>query len=897
MNQWMAKQILDTGGMGVVTPHIETAVQARNVVQATRYRQPEGAADFEPEGQRGSGAGNAVRFLGVPFADYMRKADVWPLDPAGEIFNLLLIENGEGVKNIAEIVRVAGVSAVAAAPGDLGAYHSGDRAKVERDIQTIVDACKAVRMICGITASAADVERRLAQGFTLLIGDDAMIRAGHQARRPVASAAGERQLFRSRLRPVRGIATAAVIAIVLSSRTVGRRAGRPSATRLDRRRRSTRRGAARRRARRGRRVVARRPGADASVHRGARAGARAGQHRARPAPAQAGRPRHRRHRRAHAVAGVPRRLRRLQAARRDDAHRRRHDRLGARSSLRLPRCSSEPTPGRLRSAVDVKSFDGQVTHFELQNLHWELAMDVLDALPATPLRDGMVGQWYRAVGAYFARERRFADAQRHFDRARGLVPGHQGVLYGEACLQETLGAPRVQDYVRVTTLPNGLTIVGIESPRAHFRRAEALLRKALAADPSFVEARLRLGRVLARQEQDHEALTHLQVAAKADDQATAYYGHLFAGDATQALGRFDDARRHYERAIELFPESQAARLALGSVLRTTGDRAAALTAIEAMLRTPSRGPDDDPWWDVLRRRCRARRSPARTAARAVHETAMKAIVVAVAGAIALQPTFTTRIESVRVDVLVTDAARRPLRGLTAADFVIRDNGVAQDVDVVSFGEISLNVGLAFDLSDSVAGARLEGLTAASQALMTSLQPADQVSLVTFNEVVALPCPLSTNRTCVGDALHAATPEGETSLIDGVLAGMLVGESEVGRSLLMVFSDGLDTASFLGASRVLELGRRSDVVVYPVTSKGARPDFIEELASLTGGRLYEVDERSDLSATFRAILDEFRYRYLVTYTPRGVPRDGWHTLERSGHAARRPRQGAPGYQGR
>ncbi len=180
MNQWMAKQVLDTGGLGVVTPHIETAAQARNVVQATRYRQAEGAVDFEPEGQRGSGAGNAVRYLGVPFAEYMRKADVWPLDPDGEIFNLLLIENGEGVKNIAEIVRVRGVSAVAAAPGDLGAYHSGDRTRVERDIQTIVDACTAVKMICGITASAADVERRLQQGFTLLIGDDAMIRAGHK---------------------------------------------------------------------------------------------------------------------------------------------------------------------------------------------------------------------------------------------------------------------------------------------------------------------------------------------------------------------------------------------------------------------------------------------------------------------------------------------------------------------------------------------------------------------------------------------------------------------------------------------------------------------------------------------------------------------------------------------
>ena len=275
---------------------------------------------------------------------------------------------------------------------------------------------------------------------------------------------------------------------------------------------------------------------------------------------------------------------------------------------------------------------------------------------------------------------------------------------------------------------------------------------------------------------------------------------------------------------------------------------------------------------------------------------MKIVMLAVATAVALQPTFSTRVEGVRVDVLVTDGSRRPLRGLTAADFMIRDNGIAQEIDVVSFGEIALNVGLAFDLSGSVAGARLEQLKTASHALMAELEPADQSALVTFDSVVSRPCPLSTNRPCVSAALTAAMPQRETALVDGVFAGMMVGESEVGRSLLMVFSDGLDTASFLDAQRVLDLGRRSDVVVYPVTSKGARPDFLEDLAVLTGGRLHEVDARSDLSATFRAILDEFRYRYLVTYTPRGVPRGGWHKLEvrvnRPGASVR----ARPGYQG-
>ena len=269
-------------------------------------------------------------------------------------------------------------------------------------------------------------------------------------------------------------------------------------------------------------------------------------------------------------------------------------------------------------------------------------------------------------------------------------------------------------------------------------------------------------------------------------------------------------------------------------------------------------------------------------------------VVALTLPVSTQPTFSARVEGVRVDVLVTDSSRRPLRGLAASDFVIRDNGVPQQIDVVSFGEIALNVGLAFDFSESVAGARLDQLRSASKALTAELLPADQSGLITFNEIVSLRCPLSLDRSCLGRELAAEVPVGRTALVDGILAGLIAGESDVGRSLLMVFSDGFDTASFLNAERVLDMGRRSDVVVYPITSKGSRPDFVDELASITGGQLHEVGRDDDLSKTFRAILDEFRHRYLVTYTPRNVPKGGWHTLDvrvnRSGAKVR----ARPGY---
>jgi VWFA-related protein len=273
-----------------------------------------------------------------------------------------------------------------------------------------------------------------------------------------------------------------------------------------------------------------------------------------------------------------------------------------------------------------------------------------------------------------------------------------------------------------------------------------------------------------------------------------------------------------------------------------------------------------------------------------------ALLVGSTSLIAMQPTFSSRIEGVRIDVLVTDSSRRPLRDLTAQDFVIRDNGVPQTIDVVSFGELSLNVGLTFDLSSSVAGARLNQLRQASRSLTSSLLPADQVSLITFDWVVTLRCPPTTAHGCVDEALASAKPRGETSLVDGVVAGMTIGQRDAGRSLQMVFSDGLDTASFMGTDRVLDMGRRSDVVVYPIVTKGAKPEFLEELASLTGGRQFEVDRDDELSSAFKEILDEFRFRYLLTYTPTNVSKDGWHKID-----VRVNRPGArvrarPGYQG-
>jgi VWFA-related protein len=257
-------------------------------------------------------------------------------------------------------------------------------------------------------------------------------------------------------------------------------------------------------------------------------------------------------------------------------------------------------------------------------------------------------------------------------------------------------------------------------------------------------------------------------------------------------------------------------------------------------------------------------------------TTVAAALMAVSTTIA-QTVFTSRIEAVRVDVLVTDNGR-PVQGLTPADFEVLDNGVKQRVDLASFEEIPLNVVLALDMSASLQGLRLGHLQTASRTVLDGLKMGDRAALVSFSHVVNPGGGLSEDLDRVRAALDQAQGEGLTSLVDAIHAGIMIGESDVGRSLLILFSDGVDTSSWLSAESVLDTAQRSDVVVYSVEIGEGRASFTRDLSEMTGGRLISIESTRDLSSTFVRILEEFRMRYLISYSPEGVSGAGWHRLD-------------------
>jgi len=171
-NDWIVKQALDMGLMGIIFNGVDNKEQMMRLVQYMRYPQQKTSKYQQPPGLRGYAPGNATFAWGISAAEYERRADVWPLNPEGDLLAIPMIETAEGLKNVNEIASVPGVGAIfIGAGGDLHQYLGvpQDSPEVEQARQTILAACKAHNVACGITAlTKADVDKRLKEGWKMI---------------------------------------------------------------------------------------------------------------------------------------------------------------------------------------------------------------------------------------------------------------------------------------------------------------------------------------------------------------------------------------------------------------------------------------------------------------------------------------------------------------------------------------------------------------------------------------------------------------------------------------------------------------------------------------------------------------------------------------------------------
>ena len=240
-----------------------------------------------------------------------------------------------------------------------------------------------------------------------------------------------------------------------------------------------------------------------------------------------------------------------------------------------------------------------------------------------------------------------------------------------------------------------------------------------------------------------------------------------------------------------------------------------------------------------------------------------------------QTTFRAGVELVELDVSVTRSGV-PVAGLTARDFALTDNGAPQDVESVMLERLPLSVTLVLDTSQSVAGDRLRQLVQAGEGLTAALRHDDRAALLTFSHVVDLRVPMTADLESVRTALADMTGNGATALRDAVHLALQLQPHDETRPLVLLFTDGHDTASWLTEDAALDSARRAGVVIHAVRVES--DGFLDKLTQITGGRTWSASSDRQLRELFTKALDEMRARYLLTYTPHGVPQTGWHELK-------------------
>jgi VWFA-related protein len=288
-----------------------------------------------------------------------------------------------------------------------------------------------------------------------------------------------------------------------------------------------------------------------------------------------------------------------------------------------------------------------------------------------------------------------------------------------------------------------------------------------------------------------------------------------------------------------------------------------------------------------------------------------AAALAVVGALTpQQTTFKSSVEAVRLDVSVMRGGQ-PVRGLSADDFVVTDNKVPQRVEGVAIDSLPLAVFLVLDTSGSVAGEKLSRLIDAGKTLISALHPNDRAALVTFSSDVTVRVGLTSDLQAITSALGALEGRGPTAIRDAVHLALQLRPDDESRPVVLVFTDGQDTSSWLSASDVVASARRSGVVIHAVSLveqqtkvvEAGQPSlpqdspaaaFLDRLVAAAGGRHWPAVSSNDLRPLFVRALDEMRARYLLSFYPQGVTQEGWHDLKVTLKRGRGDVTARPGY---
>lgn len=267
-----------------------------------------------------------------------------------------------------------------------------------------------------------------------------------------------------------------------------------------------------------------------------------------------------------------------------------------------------------------------------------------------------------------------------------------------------------------------------------------------------------------------------------------------------------------------------------------------------------------------------------------------AVVLAVDGARA-QQVFRSGIDLVTFGVTVVDRKGVPIRGLTAADFDIIEEGRAQTIRLFIEGDTGedappLHIGLLFDTSGSM-GEDIKLARTAAVKFVTKLPHAEDVTLVDFDTEVRVARYSQAELPRLIERIRMRRPDGWTALYDAVGIYMNGAQDQTGRKVLVLYTDGGDTRSSTSWGDVIDMLKASDVTVYSIgflehQSPSMRSDQrmrLEQIARTTGGTAHFPYSAEQLDSVYDKIVEELAARYTIGYLSTNERADGhWRDVK-------------------
>jgi Ca-activated chloride channel family protein len=253
------------------------------------------------------------------------------------------------------------------------------------------------------------------------------------------------------------------------------------------------------------------------------------------------------------------------------------------------------------------------------------------------------------------------------------------------------------------------------------------------------------------------------------------------------------------------------------------------------------------------------------------------LVIAGAALAAQQPTFRSGTQVVSLFTTVFDAENRLVPDLAQGDFEVLDNDKPQQLVVFRSENLPITCVVMLDTSGSMTGS-ISLLKAAAEQFLIRLLPDDKASVGAFNDKIELNAGFTNNRDKLVSQVKDLDYGNGTRLFDAIGESLEALKGVEGRRVILVFTDGDDTASRIGRGTVLDRARADEVMIYAIGLQseyfdGARmvrskPDSgLKKLADETGGGYFELKKTADLGPTFSRVAQELHSQYVLGFEPK------------------------------